>query len=804
MQSTTHARRRGNTHFISVAALLGAALVHLHAQAQGLPPPPVSPTPVTTYEYDVEGNPTKVTKDPAGLNLQNKASYNTQSRVKELTDPKNGKTAIEYDGGGRPTKVTDPRNLVTQYTRNGFGDATQLISPDTGITNVTYDSARNLKTLTDSRGVTQSYTYDALNRVTSLVFTQSGQASQTTTWTWDLTGPDYTYSIGRLSRVDHPSGFARFKYDPRGRITETVQSVNAKTGANTAPIQTTVKYAYSHGDLMSITYPSGRVLVISRDTGELIGMSLAESAGSTPVPLISNVKWEPFGPVSGWDWHMTSGLVNHTRQFDLSGRIVRYPLSNVMRDVSYDAADRIIGFTHLNSSDGTPQPALNQSFSYDENSRLTSIITSASSWSIAYDPNGNRTSVSLNGLPSTYTTEATSNRLTSITNPARSFSYDSAGNTTVDSANYMATYGLNGAIASITKAGVTGNYDYDADRRRIRKVTSTGEVVIFVYDLEGQLLGEYDQAGKAIREYVWLDNIPVAMFIPDPANANNPPLVYYVHADHLNAPRVVVDPGNRVRWHWLAEPFATTAPMSNPSGLGAFTQNLRFPGQYADAESGLFYNYFRFYAGDLGAYAQSDPIGFAGGSLSTYAYVDASPLDMVDPNGEFGIAGALWGAGMDLGFQLLMNGGRLECINWKDVGLAAAGGALTGGLLSGIGKIKKGVNTWEATRKWLQRGNGPGGPYAARAGQQYHHWAIEQNSAIGKMVPDAMKNQPWNLNPIPRSTHALIHGNAPGGARSGAFMRWWQGTPGWAKGLEIGAGSAVLAPNNKEDECECQ
>ncbi|WP_162249221.1 hypothetical protein, partial [Rhizobacter sp. Root29] len=70
-----------------------------------------------------------------------------------------------------------------------------------------------------------------------------------------------------------------------------------------------------------------------------------------------------------------------------------------LRDVSYDAADRITGFSHLLASDGTPQPALNQGFAYDENSRLTSIVTSAASWSIAYDPNGNRTSVSLNGIP---------------------------------------------------------------------------------------------------------------------------------------------------------------------------------------------------------------------------------------------------------------------------------------------------------------------------------------------------------------------------------------------------------------------
>jgi RHS repeat-associated protein len=580
--------------------------------------------------------------------------------------------------------------------------------------------------------------------------------------------------------------------------------VNAKAGANTVPIQTTVKYAYSHGDLMTITYPSGRVLVITRDTGELIGMSLAPSAGGTPVPLISNVKWEPFGPVSGWDWNMASGLVNHMRQFDLSGRIVRYPLGNVLRDVSYDAADRITGFSHLLASDGTLQPALNQGFVYDENSRLTSIVTSAASWSIAYDPNGNRTSVSLNGIPSTYTTETTSNRLTSITNPARSFSYDNAGNTTVDSANYTATYGLNGAIASITKTGVTGSYDYDADRRRIRKVTSTGEVVIFVYDLEGQLLGEYDQTGNAIREYVWLDSIPVAMFTPDPSNANNPPLVYYIHADHLNAPRVVVDTSNQVRWQWLAEPFGTTAPMNNPSGLGAFTQNLRFPGQYADTETGLWYNHFRTLDSTKGGYTQSDPAGLAGG-VNTYAYVEGNPLLLMDPSGlwsaadlptlDQGLVDAVTGFGDGISFfgfspsRSIREGwdidGGVRCTpgyqalrdagQWYTTLLPIAGRL---GYMSRVAAIPKSVSTVPAA-------------YAARAATKSEYRSI-MRSVIGLFDRDP------SLEAI--LAKAALKGDAYAIARAGVS------NPRWNAGILGLGGLGVIRQiiNSGEELCECQ
>jgi RHS repeat-associated protein len=122
------------------------------------------------------------------------------------------------------------------------------------------------------------------------------------------------------------------------------------------------------------------------------------------------------------------------------------------------------------------------------------------------------------------------------------------------------------------------------------------------------------------------------MFVPNPAGATLQPIVYYVHTDHLDTPRALLDTAGNLRWTWLAEPFGNTAPNANPAGLGAVTMNLRHPGQYADAESGLFYNYFRDYDPSLGRYTQSDPIGLAGG-INTYAYVEGNPVSYVDPDG---------------------------------------------------------------------------------------------------------------------------------------------------------------------------
>jgi RHS repeat-associated protein len=601
-------------------------------------PLPLSAAPVLNFEYDPQGNRTKLIEAPGvpNFNFTTQTSYDSLDRAKDSTDAKSGVTKIGYDGLDRTLSVTDPRNLVTQYPRNGLGDATSLVSPDTGTAGMTYDALGNLKTRTDSRGVLATHTYDVLSRLVSSVFTQSGQTTLTHGWTYDQTGAGFANGIGRLTSTAYPAGSNQFAYDAQGRVVTDTQRVNAATGANAAQVSKAVGYTYdSAGRVTGIVYPSGRKLTLSVADGEVTGMALAKDTSSAAVNLITNIKWSPFGGPASWQWQMATGTKSHWISYDTSGRMIRYPLGGLYRDLRYDAANRIASYTHVLASDGTAQSSYNQTFGYDELSRLTNISFGTSSWTLGYDANGNRTNVTLNGVSSAYTTAANSNRLNSITNPARSFTYDAAGNTKQDSGKaFTATYDLTGRMTSLVKGGVTTTYAYDNAGRRVRKFSSSGaaSTVIFVYGLDGQLLGEYNSAGTALREYLWLGTKPIAMFTPDPANAANPPLVYYIHTDHLDTPRIVSDKNDKRRWRWLAEPFGTSAPETNPDALGVFTQNLRFPGQYADSESGLFYNRNRDYDVSVGRYAQSDPIGLVGG-INTYAYVSDNPLSGIDPSG---------------------------------------------------------------------------------------------------------------------------------------------------------------------------
>ncbi len=150
----------------------------------------------------------------------------------------------------------------------------------------------------------------------------------------------------------------------------------------------------------------------------------------------------------------------------------------------------------------------------------------------------------------------------------------------------------------------------------------TTNTLQFFYDHAGHLIGEYDSTANTSQETVWLGDLPVASVRAG--------VVYLIHADHLGTPRSITRASDNAEvWRWDSDPFGTTLPR-NPNG--AFTFNLRFPGQYFDAETNWHYNGMRDYDPRVGRYLQADPIGLAGGK-NRYGYVGGNPQVFADSSG---------------------------------------------------------------------------------------------------------------------------------------------------------------------------
>jgi RHS repeat-associated protein len=181
----------------------------------------------------------------------------------------------------------------------------------------------------------------------------------------------------------------------------------------------------------------------------------------------------------------------------------------------------------------------------------------------------------------------------------------------------------------------TYNYLYNAFEQRVVKYRLAPTTPIlrsyYVSDEAGHVLFEYDASGYVVFETVCVGDLPVAALTPLGTSTS----VAYIYADHLNTARVIArSTDHAIVWQWGSnEPFGTTQAATNPRGLGTYTCDQRFPGQVADSETAWNDDWNRDYNPALGRYVQSDPIGLASGSMSTYGYVDGNPLAFVDPEG---------------------------------------------------------------------------------------------------------------------------------------------------------------------------
>jgi len=300
------------------------------------------------------------------------------------------------------------------------------------------------------------------------------------------------------------------------------------------------------------------------------------------------------------------------------------PGANRVQDLNYiyDKADNI---TDIDSTDG------DKSYNYDNLYRLTNKdFEEIPAEEFTYDNSGNRTSSS--DIPEWSYNE--NNELISYKDTE--LTYDENGNLATKTENGVKityTYTPRGRIDKIWKGEpdsgtLIAEYSYDPFGRRLSKETDKGKTY-FIYSDEG-LAGETDSSGNIKRTYLFK---PGSQWGTDPVILTQNNKVYFYHNDHLGTPKNITSKSGKVVWKAKYSSFGKADIV-----ISDIENNLRFPGQYFDEETGYHYNWHRYYDPGVGRYLRVDPIGFGGG-VNLYGYVLNDPINNIDPLGLIN-----WGA----------------------------------------------------------------------------------------------------------------------------------------------------------------
>ncbi|MGE9553172.1 RHS repeat-associated core domain-containing protein [Erwinia amylovora] len=183
----------------------------------------------------------------------------------------------------------------------------------------------------------------------------------------------------------------------------------------------------------------------------------------------------------------------------------------------------------------------------------------------------------------------------------------------------------------------TAHYHYDALGRRTRKTVTTArgtQETRFLW--QGFRLVQEQHNGQC-QTYVYDPNeaySPLAR-VDHPADQDHGD-IFWFSTDLNGAPLEVTDEDGQLRWSGQYGSFGLVSRQTD--GFYRLSRNaslshqpLRYAGQYADGETGLHYNLFRYYDPQVGRFTVQDPIGLYGG-WNLYQYAP-NPLTWTDPLG---------------------------------------------------------------------------------------------------------------------------------------------------------------------------
>ncbi|MCX6623127.1 MAG: RHS domain-containing protein [Acidobacteria bacterium] len=517
----------------------------------------------------------------------NLLSYDTDQRLTRITDRLGHAELFQYDTEGRLTGFTDANRRQTEFRYRAHAKPYFVRFPDGTTELYEYDGNDRLRRVIADADVVAEVERDDEGRPTQIQF----GGKETSRFTYD--------ALGNLTRAANDASTVEYTYDAEGRVLSETQDGFA------------TRYRHdAQGRLAALTYPGGSEVRFTYD-GDARLASITDWNGGAIA-----IRYD--GTDTGEQWNYPSGVVATTLR------------SSTGRPVSIE----------VRRGDGTA--LLGLAYEYDEEERIrVQRVAGSDTRSYSYDAEGQLLAVS-SSLPSR----------------SESFSYDAAGNrlnwnhmpASINAVNQVVKQGTvrcgwdrRGNLASRLSRNRERKMVYNAQGLLLRSEDSYGGWVEFTYDAFRRRISKRSERGET--RYLWageqligeivkpVDGPEVSsdyLLIPGtslPVALRRSGQVYYYHNDHLGSPRCLSDAGGNTVWSADYLGFGQAI-----IHMQRVRNNLRFPGQYFDEETGFHYNRFRYYCSGLGRYITRDPISFLGGP-NFYVYAGNDPVNATDEDG---------------------------------------------------------------------------------------------------------------------------------------------------------------------------
>ena len=585
--------------------------------------------------------------------------------------------------------------LRTWQVMDDFGRIVASISPDSGTTSRAFDAADRMIASTDAKGNQASYEYDAKGRIQRQRITDAA-TKQVTQTSWKYQGPhlvalahpnqseryEYDERGLRIAQIvtlktaqgEH-SAVTRYQFDDAGKLLST-----------SLPDGSQIDYERN---------AQGQVVALNREQVTTTWLRWADRPQTLVKDLqrdLVGIKHYSTGNGIEADFQRSSegALARVVYRQTRPPAQQTAALSPLRMRAAQDTLDLLLGVSAAHAAQGPgalalpadPQALLDHrylwdergnllhskdlagheatehNYAYDLSGRLLAVASSQEASRYFYDPAGRRV-LSQQGIKDqsdfsgTVKIDYQPNTHRWVNADTQQASYDANGQTHLVGNREYVWDALGKLIEIRQENKALASYRYNHRGERISKTVNSpnaAAATAYLYE-QKQLSAELNTQGQLTRQYIYLADQAIALIDTPQGRALATPehnafaavlrdlglivdawlggdtQLVWLHNNHLGAPEAASNAKGALLWQASYAPFGQATLK-----VEHFTLNLRLPGQYADAETGLHYNRQRYYDPERGQYLSPDPLGTPNGP-NGYAYVAYNPLKYIDPEG---------------------------------------------------------------------------------------------------------------------------------------------------------------------------